>query len=361
MLTKKQLTTITVNSITVKMLITYPRVLFELCGNAAWISLIYCTLIAVLLFGLIRKVYKSDGNVIQTAEKAGGSVLRIITGLSVFVVMAVDFFSLIRIFPEIIRLVLLQGTYSEIIGITFAIALILGATCGIESIGRVHSLFIPIAGGILVVFFLLLIPTVEVDNIFPILGTGAENLFFKGISGLSVFSDLLMLNILIPMTNTVQNYKTTGTKAIAIGGVCIILITLAYGLCYAYPATTNFFAPVYQLERLIHLSNFFSRFEAGFQFIWSISILLYGSLYLAVLSEVWKQSFNLKHSKPLLLPIMTLLVGLALIPNNLNTMTTWEAEINKWLFIPVFAIPLIIGMIERIKNVSRETLKGEKR
>ncbi|MGN0164194.1 MAG: GerAB/ArcD/ProY family transporter [Candidatus Ornithomonoglobus sp.] len=354
MLSKKQLAAITVNAITVKMLITYPRSLFVLCGNAAWINVIYCTLIAVLIFLITRFVYKYDYNVIELAGMAGGKALRIITGIVVFVVLGLNFFSILRIFPEMIRLVLLQNTYLEIIGLSFVAALVIGAYCGIEAIGRAHMIFIPLAGIVFMIFILLLIPSFKIENIFPILGNGAYNIFVKGISSLSIFSDLLMLNILIPHMKNIEDYKSTGNKAVWIGGGLAFLIVAAYSLSYVYPVSVNFLAPVYQLERLINLSDFFSRFEAVFQFIWSISILLYGSLYLAVLSEVWKEGFGLKFSKPLILPVITVLTGAILIPDSLNSVVIWEYIINKWIYIPALAIPIIIGITGRIRRIKNK-------
>ncbi len=354
MLSKKQLAAVTINAIIVKMLITYPRSLFVLCGNAAWINVLYCTLIAVLIFLVTRIVYKFDYNVIELAEMGGGKVLRTITGIVVFIVLGLNFLSLLRIFPEMIRLVLLQNTYLEVIGLSFVASLVFGAYCGIEAIGRAHIIFIPLAGIAFLVFFLLLIPSLKIENIFPILGKGSYNIFVKGISGLSIFSDLLMINILIPYMKNVEDYKSIGNKSIWIGGGCAFLIVAAYSQSYVYPVSVRFLAPVYQLERLINLSDFFSRFEAVFQFIWSISILLYGSLYLAVLSEVWKESFGLKFSKPLIVPVITVLTGIIIIPGSLNSMVVWEYIINKWIYIPALAIPIIIGIVGRIKKVKNK-------
>ncbi|MDD6762743.1 MAG: GerAB/ArcD/ProY family transporter [Clostridiales bacterium] len=354
MLSKKQLVAITINAITVKMLITYPRALFVLCGNAAWINVIYCTLAAVLIFFVNRLVYKYDYNVIELAEMTGGKFLKIITGIVVFIVLGLNFFSILRIFPEMIRLVLLQNTYLEVIVLSFVAALVIGAYCGIEAIGRAHTIFIPLAGIVFTIFIVLLIPSFKIENIFPILGNGPYNIFIKGISSLSIFSDLLMLNILIPHMKNVEYYRSAGNKSVWIGGAFVFLIVVAYSMSYVYPVSANFLAPVYQLERLINLSDFFSRFEAVFQFIWSVSILLYGSLYLEVLSEVWKESFGLKFSKPLIIPIITVLTGAILLPNSLNNMIIWEYIINKWIYIPALAIPIIIAVTARIKRIKNK-------
>ncbi len=350
MLTKKQLSTIMINAITVKMLMTYPHELVSICGNAAWINMIYCVLLALLLFVLTCTVYKSNCNVIDLSYKMGGRLLRMVVGSAVIVVMGLNILSLVRIFPEIIRLVLLQRTYVEIVGTVFMVALIIGARNGIEAIARVHAVFIPIAGIVFAVFIAMLIPSFKLDNIFPIFGKGYFNMFVKGISGISVFSDLLLLNILLSRCDNFEEYKQTGIKAVLISGVSVVMIVSAYCLSYEYPASLKYIAPVYQLERLIYLSNFFSRFEAFFQFVWTISIMLYGSLYLSVIAEVWKTSFDLKSSKPLIMAIAASLIGIAVSPASLNDMIRWESIINKWIFIPAFAIPILIGIAASVRR-----------
>lgn len=351
MLKSRQLNTIIINAITVKMLITFPHHAIELCGNAAWISALYCMMIAAVLFYITRVVYSSRRNVIEIAEICGGKALRIIVGLIVFAVLSSNLFTVIRIFPEIIRMVLLQQTYVEFIGMLFIICIVFGANCGIEAIGRVHSMFIPIAGIVFVIFLLLLIPSINVDNIMPVLGKGAKGIFFDNISFLSVFSDLLLLNILLPQTENLDCYKKIGTKAVFIAGGCAVAILLVYGLSYAYPITEKYIIPIYQLERLIRVSSFFSRLEAILQFVWSILILLYGSLYLSVLSGVWQRSFGLKESKPVIMAIAAGLVGLAVIPKSLSDMIEWENIINRWIYIPAFALPIIFGIIAKLKRI----------
>ena len=346
---KKQLTLITANAITVKMLMTYPRAFILISGNAAWIISLYCTLIAAALFMLIRRFYGINKNVIEIADDTGGAWLRIVTGIAVFVLMALNLMSLIRIFPEIIKLVLLQKTYVELIGLAFLAVLVLGARCGIESIGRVHGIFIPIAGVIFLIFILLLIPEFNTEAAAPILGKGVFSVFGEGISGLSLFSDLLLLNLLLPHSENLDAYKKSGTKGIIFGGLCASVIVGAYCLSYVYPVSEIFYIPVYQLERLINLSSFFSRFEAVFQFIWTISIMLYGSLYFAVLADVWKLTFRLKESAPLLSPIAVLLVGAAMFSKSMSDMVDVEFSIMKWIYIPALFIPLIFGIVSKYK------------
>ena len=348
-----------INAVTAKMLITFPHNIIVVCKNAAWISSIYIVLLAALLFGLICMVYSSDKNVIELAEKYGGKPLRTFTGLAVFAVLFLNFFSQIRIFPEAIRLVLLQTSYVELIGLLLAVGLVLGAYCGLGAVARLQELFLPIAGIVFALFILFLIPTVTNDNIFPLLGDGAQSLFIDNISFLSVFTDLLLLNLLLPYMENAKDYKRSGFKVIAIGGAVIVIIVTTYCLSYPYPVTEKYLMPVYQLERLIRLGNFFSRLEAVFQFIWSISILLYGSLYIFMMSEVWRSGFGLKQSQPLILPVTAIMIGASVIPDSLAGMVNWETQINKWLYIPAFAIPLIFGITDKLFHVKHLSKDGE--
>ena len=350
MLTKKQLSSVMINAIILKMIMTFPRNIFMICANSAWMAGIVSTAVALGLFCLIKQLYCAKSNVIDISYKLGGVPLRIITGLAVFLVLSLNFISIMRIFPEIIHLVLLQKTYVEFIDMVFIIAVIFGSWCGIEAIARVHQIFIPIAGIVFAAFIIMLLPDIKGVNLLPIFGNGAVALTKGSLSVMSIFSDLLMLNILIPFAKDPDDWKGAGNKSIIIGGVCAILIFLAYGLCYAYPASSEFIVPIYQLERLINLSDFFSRLETVFQFIWSISILLYSALYLAVISETWRESFGLHHVKPLCAPITLTLIGVALIPDSLNDAIFWDGLINRWVYIPAFAIPIIIGALFHVKQ-----------
>lgn len=349
MITRKQLCLAAVNAIVVRVLVTFPSAIFEYCGNAAWISCLTAVFVALALFGVIRRVYVSNENVIMTAEKLGGVGARIAVGLAVFVCLACNIMGLVRAFPEIIRLVLLQKTYTEVIMVVFFGILLFGASCGIQANMRVIEIFIPVAAVVFAAFILMLIPNLNIEYIFPILGNGAGEVFGKGMSVLSIFTDLLALNVLLPYTRELDNYRKSGTKAIIIGGICAFLIFLAYSLCFAYPTSARFIVPVYQLERLINFGDFFSRLEAVFQFIWSIAILLHCTLYGAILSEIWKETFNLRHSRPIIAPILLLLIGISIIPRSFNDLILLVRSINLWLFIPSFAIPIIIGVWHKIK------------
>ena len=105
--------------------------------------------------------------------------------------------------------------------------------------------------------------------------------------------------------------------------------------------------PVYQLARVIHISSFFSRFEAIFQFVWSILILLYSATYVYALCYVFGITFNLKHHKPLVFPITLISGTIAMIPGSLIDLIHIEKTENIIVYPVAFLLPIIFGAVSR--------------
>ena len=78
MIDRKKMTTLLINVISVKMFLTFPKVMIINSGNAAWIECIYNTLIVIGLFWITTKLYRSNKNIIQLAEMTGKKWLKII-------------------------------------------------------------------------------------------------------------------------------------------------------------------------------------------------------------------------------------------------------------------------------------------
>ena len=69
-------------------------------------------------------------------------------------------------------MVLLQDFKIEFIIPIFMLAIGIGAYIGLEPIARVNNMFMPLAGIVLLLSLILLIPYFNINNIFPILGNG---------------------------------------------------------------------------------------------------------------------------------------------------------------------------------------------
>ncbi len=350
MLQRKKITSLIINAIVVKMLLTYPRNIILNSGNAAWIQVLYNIIVILLIFTLTASLYKSKKNIIDVAELCGGKTLKIIVGIITGAVLTVNYIPILKDFPETIQVILLQDIRLDIIMVVFVTISIIGAYMGIESIATVHYLFLPIAGIVMLSFLLLLIPYYDLDNLFPILGNGTKSIMLNGMNSISVFSDIILLNLLLPYMENYGEMKTIGFRSIIIGGAVTVFIMLSYCAVYPYPQSESFVFPVYQLTRVIHLSSFFSRFETFLQFIWSILMLLYSSFYLYIISSVWQTTFNLKFNKPLIVPIAICIFGLAASQGPIIDSSNLFNIINYIAYPFAFLLPVIFGAALRKVN-----------
>lgn len=348
-----------VNAISVKLLFSFPRALVIKSGNAAWIQIIYMTLIALLIFYIMVKAYEKAGmqDVITLAERMGKKPLKIVVGLLVTLLLLLNVSINMRFFPEIVNEVLLPDTPMEFIILMFAIAVAFGAYMGIDSISRIHALFLPIAGVVLFIFVLLLIPTFNINNVFPILGKGTYNTFIKGLDELRMFTDILLLNILLPFCSDKQTVKRSGYLAIGISGLIGTVITFVFVMIFPYPASEEFVTPMYMLARLVRIGRFFQRLEAVFEFVWSIAMLLYSSLYIFALCQVWKKTFDLKYYKPVIVPMITLVVMLSLLPGTIMELYNKNIVVSTVLYPMAYVLPVVMGLLYRWKMRRRKQIE----
>lgn len=358
MIDRKKMTTLLINVISVKMFLTFPKVMIINSGNAAWIECIYNTLIVIRLFWITTKLYRSNKNIIQLAEMTGKKWLKIIVGVVVFVVLLINYSSIIRIFPETVKIVLLQDFKIEFIIPIFMLAIGIGAYIGLEPIARVNNMFMPLAGIVLLLSLILFIPYFNINNIFPILGNGVYSIMVKGINTISLFSDILLLNILLPYCENSSEAKKSGWRAIYISATIGVVILLSYCLIYPYPVSREFMIPVYQLSRVIHLGNFFSRFEVIFQFVWSILVLIYSSIYVYALCYVWQITFDLKYYKPLILPVVIISGIVAVLPSSVVDLVKSERLENIIVYPVAFLLPILFGFYSK-KIYNKRTVNEE--
>lgn len=350
-LDQRQMTYILINVLYVKLLFTFPRGVVSNAGNAAWIEMLYVSLIAFIIFFITTKTYKTVGNmnVIQLAEELGGKVFKGITGILISVTLFLNLARTMRSFPEMVKIVLLPNTPTEVILIVFALVVGIAAFMGLGSIARIHSLYIPIIMVIVAIFLLMLYPDIRVNNVFPILGKGTYNLFVKGLDGLILFSDLIVLNILLPNLKNTTDAKKAGYRSITICGISAILITLIYCMVYPFPSSQIFLVPIYQMTRLVGIGEFFRRFEAFFEFIWSLSIFLYSSLYINVMCKVWKDSFDLQFETPIIFSMITITTILSFGMGDMKEIySRWY--LNLFIMFVTIVLPVIYVYLYKFKR-----------
>ena len=356
MIKQKEITLLSITLIITKMLLVCPQGLAENSAQAAWIEAMYVSIAAALIVFFTNKIYPKKLDVIDLAQRAGGKGLKILAGIIVILILFVNLTGVMRIFPESVKIILLQDTNIEIISAAFALTAAAAAYLGINAVLRTNYYFIIICGFVFLLFLIFLSPHCNINNIVPILGNGAKSIFLYGFNSIYIFSDILIVNLMAPYFENADKMKKSMLQSTVISGIIVTVIMLVYCLSYEYPESSQFLLPVYQLSRLIHISGFFSRFEAFFQFVWSILVLIYASVYIYMLSSVVMKTFSLKFRKPLLPLAVILSLAAAFAADSVSEAVRLGKIFSNAEYPVVFLLPIVLSLmvLQRKKREFKE-------
>lgn len=351
----RQLTLLASNLLITKMMFTFPRFLFKTSGNAAWIQAIYMSLLAYILFSVSLLFFKHTGNrsILQLAESIGKTPFKIFVSLIVCAIIIAGVSAEMRTFAESVKIILLPKTKIEYIMILFAFTAVCGAFCGLSALSVTNAIFFPFFLFFLFVLSAALLPSYSVNNIFPILGTGVRNIFVTGLKEMYCFSDLLVLNLLLPYCDDVKKVKSSGRRAIIISGAALTLICFSYALTYPYPYSSEFLLIPYQLSRMVRAGEYFQRFEALFEFVWTLTQLLYSSIYLIILCKIFADTYKLKSEKPLISCTCAGLCLLAFLPDSVVGVLDKSFILRQYLAPAAFLLPVVIPLLYILNNKKR--------
>ena len=350
-LNQRQLTLLMSNLLITKMTFSFPRFLFKTSGNGAWIQAIYMSLLAYVILRLSLSFFKHTGNksILSLSESLGKKPLKIAVSLLIAFIIIVHTTTEMRTFLESVKIVLLPKTKIEYILIFFGATVAVGALCGFNALSTINALFFPFCLFFLGSLVLFLIPTYNINNLFPIFGTGVKNIFAGGLLDMHCFSDLLALNLLYPYIGDIKTIKEGGTRAVLISGTALTLICLAYGMTYPYPYSTEFLLVPYQLSRMVRAGEYFQRFEALFEFVWTLTHLLYSAIYVYILCLVFQDSFKLRSAKSLIPCIVALLCLISFIPASVVELLDTSSLVKRFtapfaLFLPIIILYQVLLM-----------------
>lgn len=351
-LNEKEYIFLVTNLLIVKLIFSFPRNAFIFSGSAAWINAIYVSLIALVLLEMSFLTYRFSGkkSILELSYIIGRKPLQIIVCILTVSVLIVNYTTELRTFSESLKIVLLPKTNSDLLFLLLCIGTVIGAGCGLKPLATINAILFPICLVFIGLIFLMLYKSYNINNLFPIFGKGYEGIFIKGTSNLSCFSDLLVINLLMKHCKDISVPKKGGRTAVLIVLLTFLLICISYGLCYTGEKAAEFILPVYQLTRLIKVGEYFQRFEAFFEFVWTITQLLYSSIYLYVIAEVIADTFKLKDYKRILGCTVTIVAYLTFFPESIISALNYSEKLNSYAVPLAFLLPIVIPIIYGISR-----------
>ena len=348
-------TALIINLLCTQIILGFPRLMVETAGTAAWILVIYISVLAFLSFYIIQKLYApfEGKDLLDIGEHMGGNVGRILVGSIIVIYFTALVAIVMRQFSEYMIIIALVNTPISFITMFFITGIAAGAYMGLEAIVRLTAIALPL---IIAAFFFITVaiaPYYDFTNIFPIWGLGLEKIFISGSLKISTFSALSVLFLLPPFIKKHDHFKKAGYIAIGVTSIFFLWSTLAVLFVFPYPTTLEHYLPIYQISRLINLGRFFQRVESIFVLTWAITALLYLSTIFFFMVFVFKKTFRLDYYRPLIIPFAILIFNLSLFPPNLiSAAEIEESYFKNYDWIITFVLPIILLFIAR--NIKRK-------
>lgn len=345
-ISEKELTLMLANLLSVKAIFAFPKTVFETSANAAWIEVIYMSLLAWGLLEISFLTYRISGkkSIVGIAGEIGGKPLKIAVSLLVIAVLSANFITETKMFSESVKIILLPKTDIEYIMVLLAVVICISQKRGLKAVATVNAIFFPVCLVFLGFIVIFLFKNYNINNIFPILGNGTKSILTGGIKNSACFGEIIAINLLLPHVRDISVAKKSGRKALLIASLTIISICLCYALCYPYPLSKEYLLPVYQLSKMIKAGEYFQRFEAFFEFVWEISQLLYSVIYVYLICETAEKAFGLSDRNAVSYGIVAFIMLIA--TEQMTVVKVLEiAKIADMISSPIlYLLPVIIPL-----------------
>lgn len=347
----KEMTILMVNIICVKLFLTFPRELVINSGTGAWLQMLLASAVVYLLFCISMKIYRVCGNrdIIDISREIGGKGLAGVVGIILFCILGANIGILMRVFPESIKMFLLPDTELEWIALIFAAAAAYGAFMGLKALSSMMSIIVLPAAAIILIFLVSLFGECHITNITPILGKGMS-VIFSGWNAVSIFSDIILFNLLIPDFENTEEAEKSGKRAILYSGGIGLLITIVYTMIYPYPISSEILMPVYRMVRSVDVVGIFGRAESVLAFVWCILTFISASVYVYEMSISLKKGFDLEDNRMLVIPSAVIVSSAAAIDMSIVEVLKNEYSLGAGVFTAGFVLPILAAAAYMVKK-----------
>ncbi len=306
---------LTINLMIYRIFTKIPAMFARMGGAAAFLSSVISGIVGLFLILLLLKLFErhKSGNLLDVAEKSFGKVGGFLAMLFLLGYIAVCAIYNLQEFSELIKLIAFPTSPLWFVKIFLIVASGIGAFCGIRAIFKTHATFIPILVALTLLVVVSAMRYGNVENLFPVLGNGAENILKGGLSGAFIYSDIILILMLNPFGEDRKKLKDVAWRSSVVGIIinCIVVFALNFTIPYPSSAEANF--PIYSLLKEVWYGRFFQRVDAIYMLFLAISAMLQISVLVFLAGKLLKQTAKTETMRIYILPICLTLFMLSLI------------------------------------------------
>ncbi len=288
-------------------------------GTGAPLSAICSGLVAlVVIYISTRKFYLNPdgGNIINRAEKRFGPFGKYIISFILVGYLALSSAYVLNQFSQLAKLVAFPTAPLWFVAVFFVVASFAGASAKEDGILRTSKFIAPFLLTTILVLLISVLCQSNLLNLFPVLGTGVSNTVGKGLSGITFYSDIVLVFLINPFSSSPKTTKNAVFAASITAVIINILAILTFTAKIPFPLSQEGDFPMYLLLKEVYYGRFFQRIDAIFLLASSFCGMFSLSINLSLITKVLEQAFDIPHPQATLFPVTTIifLLGLGYLP-----------------------------------------------
>ncbi|GGM24365.1 germination protein [Paraliobacillus quinghaiensis] len=332
-----------------------PSGLAQAAEKDAWISSILGVLIGLLFVTLYNSLQKEfpDKTLVQCSEIILGKWLGKLVALSFLSYFFILASVLLREIGDFVTTQIMLDTPIEAILILFAVVVMIGVRLGLETYSRATEIFFP---WVFILFTLLITfsaPEIDITKVQPLLGNGFKPVLQATFPFLGLpFLELVVFLMILPY---VKNQNKAGKAFLIgtlIGGLTLIIITVACLLVLGPDLTARNNYPSYVLGKKMRITEILERLEVIVAIIWFLTIFFKLVICFYATTLGLAQMLRLKDYRSLVYPLGMILVILAIIisPNVTYFHYIMEKTWTPYSLTYGLFLPLLLLVVSRVRK-----------
>ena len=346
-------------TIVINVFFTSPAIVVEIVGNVGWYMTIISMLTAIFAFMFLYLLLKRfpNKNIMEISDvvlgKWGSAVFLFLFGGFLLWTASIS----IREFAEILKIYVLPRTHPSFITILFLITIVFFSYMGLETIVRFAKFIIYILGAGFILVIILSSQNFNFKNLFPILGYGLDNTLINGLLRSSLYGEIVLIGVIASSLQGYKEIKRIGLSTLFLAGLITSISLLVFTLVFPYTVGQEITSPMYEMAALINYGGFMQRMEPLFLFLWNFGSFVEIAFVFYATLMIYCHIFRIDDKRPVILPMVTTLYSLSLIPKSITEVTSGYVQtLRSWGWVFYFIPPvfiLIIAMIRKKKGESK--------
>lgn len=219
---------------------------------------------------------------------------------------------------------------------------------GVEVIARLAEIIVPVVIILILANIALLIPDMEVENIFPIMGKGIMPSLRGAIIPQGWFAEFLLIAFLLPYVADHHKGKKWGMISVTTVMLTLSFINIAV-LFVLGGITSRFIYPAFSAVRYISIADFLEHIEAVVMSLWVAGVFVKIAVFYYALVLGMAQWLNLSDYRLIVFPIGFLLLLFAVwSASDLMELTHFLGHTSPFYRISIqLGIPLILLFVAK--------------